>query len=111
MAVPGRVIPSDPDIEQAVWHGEQLFDKIGCASCHTPALALDKKGWIYTEPNPYNPPTNQRPGDAMAVEMDLTNAELPQPRLTPLLPDHDVVMVPAYTDLKLHDITDPNDPS
>ena len=72
---------------------------------------LDKKGWIYTEPNPYDPPTDLRQGDATAVDMDLTNTYLPQPRLTPLLPDRDVVIVPAYTDLKLHDITDPNDPA
>lgn len=42
--------------------------------------------------------------------MDLTSNELPQPRLSPLLPDRDVVIVPAYTDLKLHDITEPDDP-
>ena len=44
MAVPGRVIASDPDIEQAVWHGEQLFDKIGCANCHTPRIGVGQEG-------------------------------------------------------------------
>src|SRR5206468_10336727 len=36
MAVPGRVIPNNPDIEQAVLNGEAVFDQIGCTSCHVP---------------------------------------------------------------------------
>jgi len=41
--------------------------------------------------------------------MDLSRADLPQPRL---LPENGVVMVPAYTDFRLHDITSgPNDPN
>jgi len=110
MAVPGRVIPRDPEIEAAVWKGEKVFAQIGCARCHIPALPLTDRGWIYTEPNPYNPPANLRTGDAKSLAMDLTSADLPQPRLTPLLPNRNTVLVPAYTDLKLHDITDPADP-
>lgn len=108
IAVPGRVIPRDPEIEQAVLAGEKTFEKIGCASCHIPALPLVNKGWIYSEPNPYNPPTNLRMGETKMVKMDLASPDLPQPRL---IPDNNVVMVPSYTDLKLHDITDPNDPA
>jgi hypothetical protein len=111
MAVPGRVIPRDPEIEAAVWNGEQVFTRVGCGRCHVPALPLTNKGWIYTEPNPYNPPTNLRSGETAAVAMDLISPELPQPRLTPLLPDRNVVIVPAYTDMKLHDITDPDEPA
>ena len=108
LAVPGRVIPRDPEIERAVLDGEHTFAKIGCARCHIPALPLDKQGWLYSEPNPYNTPTNLRMGDTKTVTMDMSSPDLPQPRLHP---DNDVVMVPAYTDLKLHDITDPNDPA
>ena len=111
MAVPGRVIPRDPEIEKAVAAGEEAFSKIGCARCHVPALALDKQGWLYTEPNPYNPPTNLKSGETKTVTMDLTSPLLPQPRLTPLLPERNTVIVPAYTDLKLHDITDPKEPA
>ena len=50
--VPGRVIPRNPESERAVFDGERLFEQIGCAACHIPKLALDKKGWIYSEPNP-----------------------------------------------------------
>ncbi len=111
LAVPGRMIPNDPEIESAVFNGEKLFSEIGCARCHVPALPLAKDGWIYTEPNPYNPPTNLRPGEAEIVSLDLTSADLPQPRLTALLPDRNLLIVPAYTDMKLHDITDPAESS
>jgi hypothetical protein len=107
MAVPGRMIPDDPVLRSAILNGEALFARIGCASCHIPSLPL--KGWMYTEPNPYNPPGNLRPDDAPTLMMDLTDRLLPHPRLTPV---EGVVNVPAYTDFKLHDIcTGPNDPN
>ena len=106
---PGRVLPDDPDFKRAVMIGEEKFAKIGCASCHVPALPLTNKGWIYTEPSPYNPPGNLRPGEAPQLAIDLTSDELPGPRLKPV---NGVVLVPAFTDFKLHDITDgPNDPN
>lgn len=109
MAVPGRVVPRSPSIERAILRGEQLFASIGCATCHIPSLPLDNRGWIFTEPNPYNPAGNLRPGDAPTYSVDLSSDLFPQPRLKPRL---GVVRVPAYTDLKLHDITSgPNDPN
>jgi Di-haem oxidoreductase, putative peroxidase len=109
MAVPGRVIPNDSEIEDAVLKGEQIFSRIGCASCHVPALPLDKKGWIYSEPNPYNPPLNLQSGTTKSIEMDLNSPGLPLPRLAPDPKNPDVVWVPAYTDMRLHDITDPSE--
>jgi len=109
MAVPGRVIPNHPEIEQAVLKGEQVFELIGCASCHIPRLPLDKKGWIFSEPNPYNPPLNLRTGTTKTIELDLNSAALPLPRLSPDSAAPNVVWVPAYTDLKLHDISDPSE--
>jgi hypothetical protein len=112
MAVPGRVIPNDPDIEAAVLEGEQRFRSIGCESCHVPALPLDRQGWMFSEPNPFNPvsPPNLLVGQAPTLTVDLSSDALPSPRLKPR---HGVVMVPAYTDLKLHDITTgvPGDPN
>ena len=126
LAVPGRIIPNDPAVEQAILAGEALFNQIGCATCHAtlpltssnnPGLA-GKPGWIYFEPNPYNPatgpnspnlqlgPTNY-PVSAPAVTVDLTSETLPPPRLRAL---HGMVVVPAYTDLKLHDISATSDP-
>jgi len=109
MAVPGRVIPNDPEIEHAVLKGEQVFEQVGCASCHIPRLPLDQKAWIFSEPNPYNPPLNLRPGTAKTIELDLNSEELPLPRLARDASAPDIVWVPAYTDLKLHDISDPNE--
>jgi hypothetical protein len=108
LAVPGRVIPNDRDIENAVLVGEQRFESIGCAQCHVPSLPLNDMGWIYSEPNPYNPPGNMQPADAPPIAVDLTEDNLPEPRLHP--DRSGVVYVPAYTDLKLHNICDgPND--
>jgi CxxC motif-containing protein (DUF1111 family) len=42
--------------------------------------------------------------------VDLTSPALAQPRLVPISATSGTVDVPAYTDLKLHDITDPADP-
>jgi hypothetical protein len=107
MAVPGRVIPRDQATEHAIHNGEAKFDQIGCTSCHMSSLPLISKGWMYTEPNPYNPPGNLRTGDAPPITIDLNSPDLPQPRLQ----EHNgVTMVPAYTDLKLHRIYDPGSP-
>jgi hypothetical protein len=108
MQVPGRVIPRDPEIEAAVLDGERNFDRIGCATCHVPRLPLDKNGWIYSEPNPFNPPTNLRRGEARDFTVDLSLSALPQPRLQP--DPSGVVWVEAFTDFKLHDICGPDDP-
>lgn len=109
LAVPGRVIPRNPHIEQAVLIGEDRFRQIGCATCHVPNLPLLNREWIFTEPNPYNPTGNLQPGDAPPFSIDLTSDVLPRPLLKPR---NGVVYVPAYTDLKLHDITSgPDDPN
>ena len=109
MQVPGRVIPKDPEIEKAVLAGERVFAAIGCARCHIPQLPLKRKNWVYSEPNPYNPPTNLRMGETQTLKLDLTDPRLPQPRIVPASPDSEVIYVPAYTDLKLHDISDPSE--
>jgi hypothetical protein len=127
LAVPGRVIPNDPAVERANLKGEAAFNTIGCASCHAtlplysnsnPGLA-GKSGWIYFEPNPYNPATGPNtpnlqlglenyPVSAPPLTVDLTSDALPLPRLRA---HHGVLMVPAYTDLKLHDISATSDPA
>ncbi|MFN8443203.1 MAG: di-heme oxidoredictase family protein [Caldilineaceae bacterium] len=109
MAVPGRVIPNDPVVEKAIWVGEQKFEAIGCAACHVPALPLDNQGWVFVEPNPFNTADDLRPSEAPELRVDLTDPTLPQPRLQP---KDGIVWVPAYTDLKLHNISSgPDDPT
>jgi hypothetical protein len=126
LSVPGRVIPNDPEVEHANLLGETVFNQIGCATCHaTLPLTADnnpglpgRPGWIYFEPSPYNPATGPNspnlqlgpanyPVSAPALTVDLTSDMLPLPRLRA---HHGVVMVPAYTDLKLHDISATGDP-
>lgn len=110
LAVPGRVIPNDPEIEAAVLRGEEMFSTVGCAQCHVPSLPLDDHGWFFSEPNPYNPPGNLQAGEAPTLTFDLNDRRLPSPRLKS--DRSGVVEVPAYTDLKLHDLTDgPDDPN
>ncbi len=106
LQVPGQVVPRDREIEEAIRVGEALFEEVGCSNCHIKALPLDEKGWIYTEPNPFNPVGNLQTGQAPPVAMDLTDKKLPGRRLQP---SGGVVMVPAFTDLKLHDITSGSD--
>ena len=110
LPVPGRVINDDPAIRAAVINGEQKFAQIGCTGCHIPFLPLDNNGWIFSEPNPYNPMGNLQPdGSVPPVIVDLTGDQVPRPRLEVV---DDVVYVPAYTDFKLHDITSgPDDPN
>ena len=105
MQVPGRVIPRDPVIEDAVLNGEKVFERIGCGGCHIPRLPLDKQGWIYSEPNPYNPPGNLRSGETKDVSVDLSSDVLPTPRLRPDATG--TVWVEAFTDFKLHAICEP----
>ncbi len=107
LPVPGRVIPRHPKVEKAVLNGEAKFAQIGCVNCHRATLPLDKQGWVYSEPNPFNPPKNLQTKDAEPVSVDLTGPGVPEPKLSV---KNGVVEVPAYTDLKLHNIsTGPND--
>jgi hypothetical protein len=109
MAVPGRVIPNDPAVEHAIRLGERRFVDIGCTSCHIPRLPLDRRGWVFTEPSPFNPDTERQPGDGPVYEINLNSSRLPSPRLES---ERGVVWVPAFTDLQLHDICDgPDDPN
>lgn len=111
LAVPGRVIPREPAIEAAVLKGEKLFEAVACSSCHVPELPLSQRNWTFVEPGPFNPPTNARQGEITEVRMDLNNPSLPLPRLHPDSFRSDLLYVPAYTDMKLHDISAPADPT
>jgi hypothetical protein len=104
LPVPGQVIPRRTGVAAAIRLGEQRFSQIGCADCHVPSLPLSPAGAIFTEPNPYNPPGNLRRGDAPALAIDLNSRALPPPRLQ--ADRHGWTHVPAYTDLKLHDLCD-----
>jgi cytochrome c peroxidase len=106
LPVPGRVIPADTAVERAVLTGERLFDELRCSTCHRPSLALERKGWVYSEPSPYNPPGNLRTKGARTLSVDLNDPALPAPRLSPSPGAPDAVQLQVYTDFKLHDIGD-----
>jgi mono/diheme cytochrome c family protein len=107
LQVPGRVVPNQPEAAKVVATGEQLFDQIGCAGCHRPALPLARSGWTYSEPGPYNQAGNLvRSAGIRLLSLDLSADTLPQPRLEL---SGDTIVVPAFTDFKLHDITDASD--
>lgn len=109
LPVPGRRIPRYRPVEDAVRLGEAKFLEIGCASCHVPEMELDDWGWFFSEPNPYNPPGNLRPGDDQELKFNLNSDYLPKPRLRNR---NGVTKVQAFTDFKLHDITSgPDDPN
>jgi Di-haem oxidoreductase, putative peroxidase len=107
LQVPGRVIPRDPEIERAVLLGERAFAQVGCTTCHIPRLPLDRQGWIYSEPNPFNLPGNLRSGETRDFKVDLSSEVLPLPRLRP--DTSGTVWVEAFTDFKLHDICEPGE--
>jgi Di-haem oxidoreductase, putative peroxidase len=109
MAVPGRVIPRHDVFERAIWLGERRFIDAGCATCHIPKLPLDDRGWIFSEPNPFNPTGNRQIDDGPSFRVNLNDPRLPSPRLDA---ERGVVWVPAFTDLRLHDLCDgPDDPN
>lgn len=105
MAVPGQVIPNEPAVERAILRGQQLFTAFQCARCHVPSLPLSRQGWTFSEPSPFNPIGNLRSGDVRTLLVDLNDRALPLPRLAPPDPRDDVMMIPAYTDFKLHDVS------
>jgi Predicted thiol oxidoreductase len=110
LPAPVEAAPGELGLQLAAERGKRQFSAIGCATCHIAALPLDNRGWIYSEPNPYNLPGNLRLGEAPVFKVDLTSDALPGPRLKP--DENGVVWVPAFTDLKLHDIcAGPDDPN
>jgi hypothetical protein len=99
---PGRVMPTHSNAMAAVMRGEWLFQEIGCAVCHRPVMRLENP--IFTEPNPFNPPGKLQLSDvSSAYGFDLTKDML-GPALE--LESDGSVLVPAFTDLKRHDMGD-----
>ena len=105
LAVPGRLLPSDPEARERVTQGELLFSDIGCASCHVPELELTST--LFVEPNPFNPPgTCIDPAFCPPYAFDLTR-EGEAPRLKASAGGG--ARVAAYTDLKRHNLCDEPD--
>ncbi len=101
LPVPQARLPAEPVRRNAALLGEQVFDAVGCSSCHVPELPLASR--FFSEPNPLNPPGNLRPTAATPVfRWDMT-VQGPVPRLQRA---GNGAIVRAFTDLKRHDLCD-----
>jgi hypothetical protein len=103
LGVPGQVLPADPAERAVVERGEELFDTVGCTSCHIPELQLESN--LFTEPNPYNP-AGTFTSDTPVFSFDLTSQGE-----GPFLESNGAggAIVRAYTDLKRHNLCDAPD--
>ena len=100
LPVPGRAMPTNEAALAAAERGEALFETIGCTMCHRTSLRLDSP--VFTEPNPFNPPGKLKLSDvSQPLSIDLT-AEGQGPFLTREADGS--LLVPAFTDLKRHDM-------
>ncbi len=99
---PGRVMPTRPEARAAADHGEVLFGTVGCTVCHIRELRLNAP--VFSEPNPFNPGGKLQVSEVEnPITVDLTR-EGPSPRLKREADGS--VLVPAFTDLKRHDMGD-----
>jgi len=108
LSVPGRVYPSDAGRRKAIDQGEQVFNQIGCTSCHMSSLPLNST--VFTEPGPFNPKGNLSAADVpKPFSFDLTQ-DGQKPRLAKELNANGQVLVHAFTDMKRHVIGDADYP-
>jgi hypothetical protein len=99
LPTPGRVMPTDPAAFAAAEHGEELFATLNCIRCHRTTLRLDSP--VFTEPNPFNPPGKLKLSDvSQPLSISLTGASAGDLTLEP----DGSLLVPAFTDLKRHDM-------
>jgi hypothetical protein len=103
LGVPGRVLPDDPKARSTVQRGEVLFEAIGCTFCHVPIMKLNSR--FFVEPNPNNSSGNFH-DSGQSYSFDLTR-QGEYPRLEPTADGG--ALVRAYTDLKRHNLCDPED--
>lgn len=91
LQVPIRIPPTDPQAAQDALTGEQIFNQVGCATCHTTALTL-------------NSPIHEESPDLSGggpFTVDLTvNGKLPRLQRQ----RNGSVRVELFSDLKRHDM-------
>ncbi len=101
-AIPGQRIPRNRMVARAILRGEDVFQAIGCGSCHVPEMTIDNP--IFSEPNPLNPPGNMQLSEVPApFTFDLVR-DGPRPRLERTQDGKAIVR--AFTDLKRHHMGD-----
>jgi len=103
LSTPTQVMPEGKAARKQVEEGEELFDDIGCTSCHVPEMVLNSRDFV--EPNPFNPPgTCASAADGCPdYSFDMTK-DGDKPRLEK--GKNGTAIVRAYTDLKRHSLCD-----
>ena len=105
LGVPGRVLPKDPAKLARVEAGEQRFADIGCTACHIPEMQLSSRH--FEEPYARNL-RGTFSDTTQTVSFDMTlEGEGPYLELAP----GGGAILRAYTDLKWHNLCDPEDHS
>ncbi|MGH7933370.1 MAG: di-heme oxidoredictase family protein [Candidatus Binataceae bacterium] len=100
LPIPVQQMPRDPKQAEIVGHGQKMFAKAGCASCHIPALTVGSTN--FCEPDPMNPTSG-----AFKTFADTSQSYCFDLRKTSGMRGD---VVNAYTDLKRHVICDDNKP-
>lgn len=102
LAPPGRRDDLPAVWRQAAAAGETAFGRLGCASCHVPALPL--RSMVFTDPGPYDAAGTLRASEvAQPIAVDF--AKLPWARQLKRNASGEW-MVPLFSDLKRHVIAD-----
>ncbi|MGF0537414.1 di-heme oxidoredictase family protein [Agrobacterium sp. ES01] len=102
LPAPVRITPENEPWRILAKEGEQVFDKLGCASCHRPSLPL--KSLSFADPGPSDVAGTLN--DAQVEQVATYDLALLE--WTKTLPRNEKgeVLVPLYGDLKRHVITD-----
>ena len=102
LSTPTQVFKNGQE-KQVAKEGEQVFDDIGCTSCHVPEMTLSSRDFV--EPDPRNPPgTCAGAADGCPdYSFDMTKTgDAPRVKSGP----KGTAIVNAYTDLKRHNLCD-----
>ncbi|MDH3888551.1 MAG: hypothetical protein OEU78_08630 [Gammaproteobacteria bacterium] len=98
--VPKQVMPKSKADRNMVNQGEEVFEDVGCTSCHMPEMTLSSRDFV--EPNPFNPP-----GTCASAADGCPDFSFDLTRHTGLeTGPAGTAVVRAYTDLKRHSLCD-----
>jgi hypothetical protein len=95
---PGNIFSENEEIKSAQLKGKEIFNNIGCASCHMPTLPL--KSLMFVEPGPLNTEIS-----TTIVESKKTLVVNLEDYVSKLDKDEDGnYLIPIWSDLKRHDM-------
>jgi hypothetical protein len=95
---PKREIPKEKSLKDAVIKGEEIFESIGCSSCHTPLMPL--KSLKFVEPGPFNSDKSLNLFESdnnLVVDLEKFVSELDKD-------DDGNYLIPLYSNLKRYDL-------